>query len=456
MKHPGGAFRKKDIAAILLLSAPVRLFFYFHLHVSIFGDTPTYIGARVNLFNGEIDPLRTPVYPWLLKAVAFLGPTRDFLHDVAIVQALLSFVSIVFFYNIACNALETRAAVLAATIIYAVSPTLIGFDWCILTESIAISGMVFFLFLLTNLLKSPSIAKAFLYTAFTFVLVMIRPAFLYLYGVMALFWLAKMFLANRHPQPATASRRLAVAPRKIAASGLLSLILCTLLTLGYKQLNNKVNGCNAISSVSNLNQLEAVAVYGLYPNGGDSLLTSIIDHDLHDTTHFFLATLQNSVQQNHIPPDRIDRYIKRSIASNPGNFVKKTIARFGSMQFEPIATIYAQETGQTGPAHFLLHLDPVNFLCVTGFLLVSGIFFLIASRKQKSIGQQRTIGQHKTIEALPALLWVIVAAHYAVVFLGAIHDHQRLFAPVLPLLILLVAYLIEGGRRYKEPAATQT
>jgi hypothetical protein len=418
MQKPAGDIRKKDIGVVLLISAPIRIFFYSHLHVSTSADTPGYIHAKVNIFKGEIDAFRTPVYPWLLKAIAFLGPTRNFLHDVAIVQACISFASIFFFYKIALYALKTRTAVLAATLLYGISPTLVNFDMCLLTESLSISSMVFFAFLITDYVKGPSAGKAFFYTLFIFLLTMIRPAFIYLYLLMALFWVARMFFSGDG--------------KRLPSWGLLSLALCVTFLSGYKRLNKRVHGSDAISVVSNLNQLELVAAYGLYPNGGDSAITNIIRRDLKDTAQFFLAVLQQSVRNNNISPGRVDSYIRKSISAEPGVFIQKTFSRFFTMQSEPVAAIYAQKADRNASLpNSLMQLDPFNFLCVSLLLLADLALSLLSYTRTR------------TINWIRSFLWATATTHYLVIFLGARYDHQRLFVVAIPFLILISLYYID-------------
>lgn len=430
MPTPAGNFRSKDFGVILVTSALFRVFYYWHLHVSVFGDTSSYIHAKVNLFKGEIDAFRTPVYPWLLRLIAFLGPTRDFVHDVFIIQALLSFASIYFFYRTAGHLLETRTWIVAATLLYGISPTLANFDMCVLTESISIDAMVFFVFLITDYLRRPTRGRAFGITLFVFFLVFLRPGFIYLVGVMALFWIARIFFSRDG--------------FRLASGGLLALALGVLLIIGYKQANHRVNGVNAISAISNLNQLELVAAYGIYPLGGDSALTAIIRDDLQDTTHFFLAVLQRSVRNAHIPPERIDRFINNSISAAPGIFIKKTLARGWTMQFEPVAVIYAQQSDQYSRlANFGMRLDPLNFFCVSIFLSLTALGFVV------------TFIRARAIPWLPALLWAIATSHYIVIFLGARYDHQRLFVIALPLLILLFFYWISTIVPHLAPSRPQ-
>jgi hypothetical protein len=401
MKKPPG--NKYDLGALFLTAALIRVWYYWHLHVSVTSDTKTYIQARVNILDGDVDPLRTPIYPWFLKLVQWIGPTRNFLHDVFIIQALLSFASIWLFYKIALSLLKMHPLVLAATWLYALSPAIANYDMCVLSESISIDAMLVFLFLMTNYLEKPTRSKAFFYTLFVLVLVMLRPAFIYMYGVMILFCIG------------------------IARWGLLAMALNMLLLIVYIHRNSTLNGVNSISRVSAENQLELIGKYDIYPLGGDSTLTRIIRTNLRDTTRFFLGLLQDSLREEQIPPARVDRYVRTAISAAPGAYIQKTLARGWSMQSEPATGIFAQRGEHNSRfTNFILQFNPVNFFFVSLLLIVS-LIPLIRTRK---------------VCWFPLLLWAIITAHYLVTFLGARTDHPRLFVIAIPLLILLFFHMI--------------
>lgn len=171
------------MSAGLLLRFALSLLFQPELN---YPDTVTYLNYSGNIVIGLPDPVRTPVYPYFIKLIHLLMPL-NLDTGIFVAQGALSWLSVFFFYRTASILFKSRKVAVAAALVYAVLPSLINFNKCILTESLSISFLVFFLYLFVGYLKKPTMAKAVVTTLFVFFLVMLRPSFLYLLAVMPVF-----------------------------------------------------------------------------------------------------------------------------------------------------------------------------------------------------------------------------------------------------------------------------
>lgn len=402
-----------DIFIILMVSGIVRIFYYSNFIDTVGPDSPSYLNYTdtKNLLNGQVNAWRTPVYPIFLKLIRYLVTPGSFIHLVVIVQSIISFSTIIVFYRVVKSVFRKRNIIVITTLIFALSPSIINYDKCILTESLSISFMVFYMGLIINYLRKPTIFKATSYTLITFFAIMLRPSFLFMIPSMAFFWVLRFF-----------SKKI---ERKMCLAGIAATIICVILISEYSNLNYLQNGCNSISAVKNLNQMDIIITNDMYKRGNDFEITETIINNC-DTPGQIYHWKTNSILFTKYSHSRISNFINNCIINQPKIYLQKVILRIYELGGERIATRYAErKNGFISLFNFILKLNFITFYAIYFIIIIDLFYILIYFFKTKKILWVKYF------------LWSFISTHFAVIILGSPTDYQRLFVIVLPCVIIL-------------------
>lgn len=189
MKEIKEFLRKNKYIALIYCVALVVLTFFNILPGNDDYDTYYYFHA----LNGQIDCLRTPIYPIFLQFCSFL-PGHVNLY-VTIFQSIIYLISIYYFYLI-CSQTFDSVVSLICCLLYVISPIP---AWCntIMTECISISLLVINLYYIIKQISNPSLKIAILNCFITIVLVFLRPTFIILLVFLPILWFA-LFIKSRN------------------------------------------------------------------------------------------------------------------------------------------------------------------------------------------------------------------------------------------------------------------
>lgn len=183
----------------VLLAAIAFRVIYFHTlrPYSETADSPTYKELG-NILTG----LRTPVYPLLLAGLnALFG--EPLMNMVLVrLQSLATLCALGAFYYTVVRVTHRRYLAVIFTLWFGCQPGVVGYETSVMTESLSISGVVFLVFLLARYLEQRRKSDALGMGLLTLFLILLRPGFLYLVPVLAVFWALQWFLEakekNRH------------------------------------------------------------------------------------------------------------------------------------------------------------------------------------------------------------------------------------------------------------------
>lgn len=213
------------------------------------GDTSGYIEAWNNISHGEIDYFRTPVYPIIL-GLSFLFSEKAPFFLVLLIQGIVYLFSIYCFNKISFLYLSNKKIAMIVIAIYALFPVYISWNITILTESLALSGFVIFLycFIYSTLSESKSL-KMLVTTIISLVLlVFLRPSFMILVLIVALVWLLQWYKYR--------------SLRKYYSVGIGCLLIACLSFHCYMHSYKTKYGIYATSSVGLINQYYMARDYG--------------------------------------------------------------------------------------------------------------------------------------------------------------------------------------------------
>lgn len=430
-----------DLFLVLFLSGIVRLFFYSTMLASKdFTDSPSYINYTGEIFKGIIDPYRTPIYPYFIKLIRIISPD-NWVEDLVLLQSLISFFSIIFFYKIANLIFKNRIIVITASLFLGFSPGIFSWDKCILPESISVSFMLVFVYSTFAYINKASVFKAINISILALILVMLKPAFVYLVILLIIFWIIEIFKKN--------------IDKQIYISGLISTLICVAIIFGYSNLNFKKNGINSISTVSSINMVYTVIKFNIYQNNPDIQIKKEIDTKL-NTTQNDAETLIGSYGGNNksqilenlkfsiidhktwelagtelpsrIEFSRLNDFIKKCIYLNYKLFIKEKVKELLFLsEYNATAVISKTKLSiRSTLFKILVKIFDISFVFVYILLFIHFLFFV------------KQFFSRTDYLFYDIIIWVFITSHLALEIIGAPNCYDRLFLPVLPLVILLI------------------
>jgi hypothetical protein len=211
------------------------------------GDTDTNFSAGLNLANGMLDALRTPLYPSIINFFKLMLSNNVAIKlGVIIFQYFIFNISIYCFYCVCEFFIKHKKIVYFVVICYAFHPAILVWQKIIMTESLALSGVVFFLYFIVRFLVTKKTIYSLMINLFVFLLIMLRPGFVFLIPAVVLFWL--YFLIIR---------------KKVGLVGFFGIISVTILIICYSFAFEKQYGVFSMSTVSDINQYMMLRDAGL-------------------------------------------------------------------------------------------------------------------------------------------------------------------------------------------------
>jgi len=368
-------------------------------------DTDSYLAAWKTLSEGRIDVLRTPVYP------AFLGFCQTVfgekvLYGAVIIQYLVFLFAVRAFYILINQLCDCPTFNFYTTLFFAVAPCFLMWNNYVMTESFAISLVLFLLLALYRIETKRKWSALLTVTVTLLLLVFLRPSFIYLLPVLLLAFI--LLLAR--PQH-----------RGIALGGIGSVVVTALLYAGYCHAFQRQYGVFAPSNVSLINSFymarfdavldtavisspdvrqavaESYRKEGTQPMKYDKDETEIID----DFYRFQLSDIRQA--------------ISTSVKAHPTDCLKRVGAR---VYYSAKHSLFSFFT--FGPNLGMAY----SLLIITGILL----FFILLKH---GIG-----GMPWTL----SIAWMCAAANAVTMIVGAQAEWHRLFMPVVSIILILTAW----------------
>ena len=161
----------------------IRIIIYWsQRNVVLYPDSSGYINYSFsNLLSGNING-RVPLYPLFLKLCHyFFG--EIYLTIVVIIQKIISFVSVYYFYKALSYIFNNKKIIFLITFFYGINYYTISFDTVILTESLAISSMVFYIYLISEIIFNKKFNLIIISIIYTALLPFLRPTFLLIFAM---------------------------------------------------------------------------------------------------------------------------------------------------------------------------------------------------------------------------------------------------------------------------------
>jgi hypothetical protein len=317
---------------------------------------------------------------------------------------------IIVFYKTINIVFQNKKVIILATIVFSIAPTISNFDVCLITESLSINAVVLFLYFIISFLKKPKLYKAILMTFYVFLLIMLRPSFLFLLPILFFFWLARILLLKKE--------------WKLNTAGIVTSLICIFLIFGYSQLNFINNQCNSISAVASVNQLGNIIDYNIYENGNDPEISETIKNNLTPTG------LQTDLFDNY-SYSRVTKFVIGCIINQPVIYIKKTLLKIGGLSKSTtvcIMTFY--KNGFMGIPDLISNVFSISFLNLYVLMFIDLLFIIYCWIKSKQVPWFKII------------VWLIIGGQFATIVIGSPAEYSGLFVVVIPcVIILLFSYI---------------
>jgi len=442
--------RHKQILLILAITIAFRLLvgLLTNSYILMQNDSNTYSNFTENIFLGQVNVQRTPLYPLFIIFVRLISFSPNGYLPIVIAQEIVSLISLVFMYKIIARYTKSNKMIYIFTLIYAFEPTIWHWNKCILTESLSISLGVIFAWLLIRHIDKPKIWSAITIAIGSFLLIMLRPSFLALFAIIIGFWIVRFIISK--------------IDRKQSVIGFGVSLACMLLLFGYMHLNYLQNGWNSITNVDTANQIMNLIEGDIYQNPKyQDIVNSFTENPLwsdRENTAFVLGWIPISNEEFgfNFSPEYVRNYVKDSIKLHFEDYVKYTGEKFIISFFSPVASIipfsldrsidnFNYATYETWANGMIMHWNILTISFLT-YLLFFPLFFVYIYIFWVIIYAIVKWAKGK-LDWIDLGFGLIIFAQLATIVINAPpQNYDRLFQPALPFLFVLVYKHISEGR----------
>lgn len=386
-------------------------------------DSLDYVNFNQNVFAGETDARRTPLYPLLIKFSGFVtretirvaqNRSQDAFQTVAmelqsgekgirtlvLLQKLIFILALLALWQTGKKIVQNQWFLFAGILM--ICHFFYSWQWTILTEGLSISFTCFFFALIVSYLLQPSSLKAFSLGIFVFLMIMLRPAFAYLAILLTLFWLLCLAFPKND--------------RRQACFGLGGMAVCMGLLLGYCQLNQANFGVFALTNVGKNNQFYVIEHSGFFRSSTDRELVDFIERAPVSEAYRFEKV--RGLIEEKFGRERLEEFTSDLVSSHPAAYVQAAFRLFWAARSECGLNLYVL----AGAGDFMLILWLWLFL--------------------------------RRIPWIRLTTWGLFYGLAAVVILNAPTEYDRLFAPAAPIVFLICVRAADFFCiAYYEPAA---
>lgn len=187
---------------IFVLIAFLRLFFYMNIQWGFLTwDSYELIDVDTSaiFLHGKLHARRVPVYPLLLDLCNIIANSLGIIGDswiklVVVCQIICSFLAVIYFYKTLKRMDLNSVFINITTLFYGCTPVLMGYDTAILTESLSLSGTVFFVYYMIKYLYDKKVIYGVTSIILAGVLTFMRPSLALLPIILGIFWLWRFFI----------------------------------------------------------------------------------------------------------------------------------------------------------------------------------------------------------------------------------------------------------------------
>lgn len=375
-------------------------------------DTYSYIYSADDIMAGRPSISRTPMLPAMLGVLHKLFGTWVGMTIFYLLQFGLFVLSGYYLQRLAMKFTMNERVSFWITSIYLLLPSNISFTLAIMTDSLGMSGVVFMLwFLLRRLPSFPTVKDSVLSVAMVFLLVSLRPIFLYLIVAIVIYYIA---LLIRY--------KMAFVKPFVCAFMCVGVLLACLAV--YQKAITAAYGIHSIASIgANNNVYIAAQINGWHPElAPDDELKTLLE-DVESETNTTFEYQYQRVFDNYIDfhPLQTEEYSKRLMNHSLVNIGATTARKL----------IIDIPASRIAPNYFLpsyLLVDYLTYYAV--YYVVLAWYLALCFVYMKRSGR---------VPVMSLLLMLVSVGIISASALGSMGEWPRLLMPGIP-----AAFLISG------------
>ncbi len=394
-------------------------------------DSYSYLkySQNADIFKGKLDKTRTPVYPYFIKLIDTINGNKNLFLSVSFVQKWLFVITFLLFYACVQNLTKNKAIITVSTLIFGISPYIILWNVFILTESISLFEITVLSLLTIRYLKAPKYSLAGAIGVIILLMILTRPAFIYLLPIYLLFWFLKLLFEKRE--------------RKYAVVGIIFSLICLAVILGYCNLMKQQYGKFVLTDVSTTNGIVTAISSKTYKNASNKKIIKTIDEILEkdnkdveniDDVSVIYKILINKYNDKQLrefvnsslkTPEYLQFLLRRTVELGKSNIGINYVDNLDLIFDKDSEIISYKELGDISL--------PITFGLVY-FLIIGGIIYLICN-----------LIKNKKIDWIVAFFTILILAGTFTSIVGASFETERLFLATVVLVLLFIIYIISNA-----------
>lgn len=400
-----------EILMVFILSGCQGIFYYY--------DSYSYIGLLDDLLNFIPNHSRTPGYPLIFDGLRTVAGEKAGNILTVLIQVALFYLSLVFLREICKELKLSDKTTFWLIAFYAIWPPIPTSSCMFMTESIAAFSFILLIYFISRALRRPSIKLAAAIGFLAVIMVFLRPAFLYILGILAIGWIIIWIMSPR-------SSRACIA-------GICFCLISVAVVFGYSSLIKQYYGFRAFSSISDINNYfllrEAKA---LDPVSTDNekvknMFLSFQSEEKnfgYDYSDYEKGWGEVPTITDIIGYAEFHKVISDNIKSHPKEICIALAKRIKNSAAVPF--FYANKS-EVNPFYILVYMFNINFGIYYLFMLIMLIIIIRQFRKSREI------------PIYTIFLWASSAGLAFVSIIGAMNDWARLMLPAESAFLLLAA-----------------
>lgn len=197
MRLTNDRIKKTEEAIFIIVIICVALALLFFERPISEGDTSSYIDAWNDFASCHINAKRTPGYPFVIGLASIIGGKAHMGFMIFIIQDIVATIAAWIFYKTTRRITGLQTISFITALAFACLPIYLLFRNRILTESLALSGMIFLLYNTINIYDGKSKWNLLGFSFWLLFLAFLRPAFIYLLPVLAVAFIIMIYKKRR-------------------------------------------------------------------------------------------------------------------------------------------------------------------------------------------------------------------------------------------------------------------
>ena len=419
MRQNNEKVRKLEETILVIVIICVAMSLLIFGHPLIANDTDSYIEAWNAFASGQLSAKRTPVYSLVIGLASAISGKAHMGFVIILIQNFAASIAVWIFYKIARRATNSQNVSFFSALFFACFSIYLLFRNWILTESLALSGLLFLIYCTINIYDGKSKWNILGLTFWLLFLTFLRPSFLYLPPVLAVAFIIMIFKKKRQ--------------RKQALCSLASVAFVTVCLLLYMATFKSIYGVFTTTNIGMVNDADMMLqTKDLNPNySKDEKLKKYIK-EMYEGKDVYYEMF------NYIfaMPDYSD--LEQTI--HKSKTLQNQLSNIGYRLRTCPGESLREHPGRSEILNF------INFAFFCGFLtiIIYGLALMVYIVKNRSLPW------------LPLLLLMLGASNIIVVIIGAQAEWQRLVYPSKAIYLIMIVQLLLGAwRLFSRPPKTE-